>query len=281
MNIKPISQNLRADPGPFAPPPTYVKADAGKKWVKDWNMSDEFDKRGRFWVNRRRWLLFNPNWAGRAPGIFRRDHAYVQRGALILKSKEETRFNENIPHTRVDREGKANARRWGTAFVRTKEKRKYGYYEIKCKMMDSAVSSAFWFAHNRDFEIDVFEYSTSQKVPSNKKEFKNLFMMNTHVFTGKDRKIDTANPAHVDVGRDLSKEIVKVGLLWTRQWIVWYLNDVEVRRIKNTDIHTELHLQLDSELFPDWFGYPGQYGPDKLPNQFEIYYVRSWRMKND
>ena len=228
-------------------------------------MSDEFHKRGGFWVRRRRrWLLHNPNWAGRHPSVFRKENVYVQNGALVLKSQEEV-----IGHI------------WGTAFVRTKAKRQYGYYEIKCKMMDSAISSAFWFAHNRDFEIDVFEYSTSKNIPNSGGQFSNLFMMNTHVFTEEERKKekkDDDNKENVDVGRDLSKEIVKVGLFWIKRWIVWYLNDVEVRRIENRDIHRELHLQLDSDLFEDWFRYPA---PGNLPNQFEIYYVRSWRMVNN
>lgn len=263
------------DAGPFAPPPAYVRPDHGMMWAKDWELSDEFNKLAGFWLRRRRWLLYNPNWLGRGLGFFQKRNTYIENGSLFLSSREETPDDDFL---RANRNRGVGYRKYSTGFVRSKARRTYGYFEISCKMMDSAISSAFWLAHNRNYEIDVFEYSTSEKGQSSGKPFSNLFMMNTHVFKGVNREIDIADPLEIDVGRDLSKERVKVGLLWKRDTITWYLNDVEVRQSKNTSWHHPLHLQFDSEVFKGWFGEPGEYGPNKLPNRFEIYYCRSYMM---
>lgn len=276
MNIP----KLNYDPdeaGPFAPPPQYVKPSKGMRWEKDWDMSDEFDRFRGAWGRKSRWIRYNPHWAGRGIGWFSYRNVYIERGSLFVASREEQPTDEVLRVMKRDPK-LLGFRKYSTGFIRTREKRKYGYFEIYCKLMDSAISSAFWFGSRKDFEIDVFEYSTSSKPPTNGRQFRNLFMMNTHVFRGPKKEIDDASPIEVDVGRDLSKEKIKVGLLWTEEHIVWYLNDVEVRRKKNTDWHTRLHLQLDSEVFADWFGLPGEYAPENLPNRFEIYYCRSYRM---
>eukprot|EP00178_Gracilaria_changii_P014718 TRINITY_DN412_c0_g2_i1.p1 TRINITY_DN412_c0_g2~~TRINITY_DN412_c0_g2_i1.p1 ORF type:complete len:289 (-),score=38.67 TRINITY_DN412_c0_g2_i1:836-1702(-) len=284
MNIP----RLEYDPdkrGAFAPPPSYVEPSRGMRWEKDWEMSDEFDKVRGAWGRRSRWHRYHPNWAGRGLGWFSHRNVYIERGSLFLVSREEQPTDEVLRVMNRDRR-LLGYRRYSTAFVRTRAKRRYGYFEIYCKMMDSAISSAFWFGRRRDYEIDVFEYSTSEKPPTSGREFKNLFMMNTHVFTGPNPEDDIASPLEVDVGRDLSKEDVKVGLLWTKERIVWYLNDVKVREKPNTDWHKKLHLQMDSEVFADWFGLPGEYGKNNLPTKqqstrFEIKYVRSFRMVRD
>lgn len=202
--------------------------------------------------------------------IFRKRNTYVEKGSLFLTSREENPSDEFL---RINRNRGVEYRKYSTGFVRSKAKRQYGYFEISCKLI-SSVSSAFWFARDKDFEIDVFEYSTSQKGQSSGKPFSNLFMMNTHVFKGRNREIDISNPSEIDVGRDLSQEKIKVGLLWRKDTITWYLNDVQVRQSPNSDWHVPLHLQFDSEVFTGWFGEPGQYGPSKLPNRFEIFYLQ-------
>ena len=66
---------------------------------------------------------------------------------------------------------------FSTAFVRTHKKRKYGYFEIVCLLADSNISSAFWFAGrsgDHRTELDVFEYSTSDK-PVRNSHYRNIF----------------------------------------------------------------------------------------------------------
>eukprot|EP00178_Gracilaria_changii_P015034 TRINITY_DN421_c0_g2_i1.p1 TRINITY_DN421_c0_g2~~TRINITY_DN421_c0_g2_i1.p1 ORF type:complete len:391 (-),score=46.93 TRINITY_DN421_c0_g2_i1:1294-2349(-) len=265
------------------PLPYYLQRELAPnmKWVKDWKMSDEFDAYPvRNWYYNNKWLRYNPAWAGRSPSFFSEDNVYVRDNSLWLESRE-TRPSPN-DRQRVPLLHQGNNWRYSTAFIRTTEKRQYGYYEISCKLMDSNVSCAFWFKTPGGKEIDVFEYSTSAKnydiYDHSRVPFKQKFNMNTLVPNGNNFR---ASPLKIDVGRDLSKEIVKVGLLWKRDVVVWYLNDREVRRIRNYDFHVPLFLQLDSEVFPNWFGEPGEYGPKKLPKAWQVFYVRSYQMQRN
>lgn len=274
MNIPPLREGgLFRDRGAQEPPPANVDSlasELGLTLKKDWAMSDEFFKLGGLWFNRGRWHVLNPNgWIGRFPGIFRAKNVFVEKEKLILRSTDET---GDDPCLRRDR----NTARYGTAFVASKQKRQYGYFETRCKLMRSTVTSAFWFANNRDYEIDVFEYSASGKQLPHGVPFSHLLTLNTHVFTGEKKKNDRANPLQIDFGRDISNEIVKIGLLWTEQLVVWYVNDIEVRRVENRDFHVPLRLQLDSELIPNWTGLPEPH--ERFPNSFDVMYVRSWKV---
>lgn len=88
--------------------------------------------------------------------------------------------------------------------------------------MDSMISSAFWFASNEPggwwTEIDVIEYSTSQK----KNQFQK-FNMNTHMHRNGDnpKMKPVRNPKTIDVGYNLSEHPIKMGLDWTKDYITW------------------------------------------------------------
>ncbi|CAN8074569.1 unnamed protein product [Agarophyton chilense] len=265
------------------PLPFYLQQEVPRnmKWVKDWNMSDEFDSYPvQNWYGSNKWVRHNPLWVGREPSYFSKKNVYIRDGALWLETREESPSQEYLNENQGRRIGKS--RRFSTGFIRTTEKRKYGYFEIACKLMDCPVSCAFWFINPRDTEIDVFEYSTSEKVPDiydgSYVPFKRKFNMNALVYSGPNGENVRSNPLKIDVGRDLSQEKIKVGLLWKPDVLVWFLNDREVRRERNHDFHVPLYLQLDSEVFPNWFGEPGQFGGKKLPNAWTIYYVRSYQM---
>ncbi|KAI0558720.1 glycoside hydrolase family 16 [Gracilaria domingensis] len=265
------------------PLPYYLQHEVpgNMKWAMDWNMSDEFDANPtNSWYSSSKWVRHNPLWVGREPSYFSKNNVYIRDGALWLESREERPSPEYLRENHGRPIG--NNRRFSTGFIRTAEKRKYGYFEIACKLMDCPVSCAFWFINHKDTEIDVFEYSTSEKYPDiydgSIVPFKRKFNMNTLVYSGPNGQNVRSNPLKIDVGRDLSQEKIKVGLLWKPDVLVWYLNDREVRRERNNDFHIPLYLQLDSEVFPYWFGEPGQFGRKKLPNAWTIYYVRSYQM---
>lgn len=122
------------DPGP------------GCKWVPIPEMSDEFNGPG----DKSKWDFCNRNWKGRMPGMFMEKNATVKDGALRLTACAEDPPPGSPP----------GYKDFTTAFVRTKAKQKYGYFEITCKPMDAVTSSSFWFASNEGeqgwwTEIDV------------------------------------------------------------------------------------------------------------------------------
>lgn len=255
---------------PFKTPP---RIDPGPNhyWVQNWELSDEFERSlTDSWLRRQRWETINPTWKGRAPSFFKKDNVIVQNGSMKLRSREDNP-PANFPSMYKD---------FSTAFVRTRKRSLYGYFEIYCRMMDSKISSAFWFAYNTPdqwTELDVFEYSTSDKPTAFGKPYKQLFNTNMHVHRNP-KGVKMSSPQVYDAGFDLSAQPVKVGFNWQEDKIQWYLNDKLVREEKNEYFHQPLHLQLDSEAFPKWFGLPETGGCHKnsLPNAFEIFYVRSW-----
>lgn len=255
------------------PPKTPPRIDPGPgfKWVQDWEMSDEFERSiTDSWLRRHRWETINPTWKGRAPSFFKKENVIVNHGSMKIRSKEDQR-PPNFPSMYKD---------FSTAFVRTRRRRRYGYFEIYCRLMDSRISSAFWFSYNTPTlwtELDVFEYSTSDKPTDFGQPYKQLFNTNMHVHRHP-KGVKSSAPKVYDAGYDLSAQPIKVGFNWQPDKIEWYLNDKIVRSEPNIHFHQELHLQLDSESFPNWFGLPETGGSHKnsLPNSFEIFYVRTW-----
>lgn len=148
-------------------------------------------------------------------------------------------------------------------------------------MMDSCISSAFWFAGREPdgtwTEIDVFEYSTS----TNNRNWATWYNTNAHVHHLANVHLEerVSRPAFFDMEVNLSAEAHKYALEWTQDHIAWYFDDREIRRIENKYWHYPLHLQFDSETMPGWWGTPETGGQHKnnLPNCFEVYYVRSWK----
>lgn len=256
-------------PRPDAP---HVPASRGYRWVPDWGMSDEFENgsRGRTWIQQHRWEKTNSKWRGRPPGFFKKSNVSVNQGSLHLYSHEDT-APKNYP---------SMYHSYSTSFVRTKKSRLYGYFEIMCRLMDSPISSAFWFARNdHDLwtELDVFEYSTSRKPSHRGIPYKQLFNTNMHIHRHYDPSVGRqSHPKAFDLDFDLSEIPIRVGFNWQQDTIEWYVNDGLVRKEENLHFHQPLHLQLDSETFPNWFGLPNFEERKNLPRSFQIYYVRSW-----
>ena len=228
------------------------------KWELIPEFSDEFQGTE---LDGTKWFPNNPSWKGRQPGFFSKDNVEVKDGMLHLFAKAE-----NLPdlprgyHT------------FTTAAVQSKNRVRYGYFEIRCRPMDSAASSAFWFYAIDDklwTEIDIFEIGG--KAPD--KEFS--YFTNVHVFktpeTGDKHWEDSTiwtSPYR------LASEFHVYGFLWSKEELIWYVDGKEIRKRKNSDWHQTLTMNFDSEIMTDWFGLPD---PNDLPSVFSIDYVRSWK----
>lgn len=212
---------------PLKTPP---RLDPGRnhEWIQDWEMSDEFEKTvSTSWLRRYRWETFNPTWKGRAPSFFKKDNVIVDNGSMKLKSREDQPPSHFPPVYRDV----------SSAFVRTRRKRLYGYFEIYSRLMDSKVSSAFWFANHQPdkwTELDVFEFSTTDKPTNFGKPFSHLFNTNMHVHRHP-AGIKFSSPKVYDAGFNLSSQPIKVGFNWQQDKIQWFLSkaflDILVERM--------------------------------------------------
>lgn len=258
----------------------------------------------RWWNYQSRWG-YSLAWQGRQPGFFSASNVTFENGGLLLKARQEE------PSAELRKKGYHG---YSTSFVRSKNSFTYGYVEIACKLGDSTISSSFWLKEvprwvppgkvvgRREREIDVFEYSTSKASKPWKDDqvkFANIFHTNTHwhyEWAQREKRVGHALERYRDCKVDLSQQgVVKVGILWGRDRICWYLNDELVREEKR-DGRTEfnlqghfqqfvgqdaprMHIQFDRETMPGFFGVPTE--DDKMHTHngdFKIYYCRTWEM---
>lgn len=210
------------------------------------------------------------------------------RHAIFQSNVEQHRRNIDIPaHQRSPM-----YKDFSTSFVRSAHRQLYGYFEIYCKVADSDISSGFWLAHNEPSphesdswwtQLDVFQYSTSTQKShrGSNAVIDQSVMMNTnhHVHRfgnnlGRPRRFE---PRAINVGENLSLQPHKFAIDWNKDYIAWYFDDRLVRREPNDYFHRPMHLQLDRETFPNWFGLPRNNGVNNLPNFFEVYHIRTWQ----
>lgn len=250
--------------------PASVLADppAESKWGPIAELTDEFqnDK-----LDSTKWHDHNPTWKGRQPGFFSKKNVTVDDGKLHLTARAEDLAD--LPegyHT------------FTTAAVKSKAKALYGYFEIRCKPMNSRASSAFWF-YAQDpgkertrwwTEIDVFEICG--RCPQRDR----AYHTNVHVFvTPEDGKKHWSKAGTWNAPFRLADEFHTYALEWDKKEIKWCVDGKVVRTVENTHWHQPLHMNFDSETMPKWFGLPDK---DNLPSTFSIEYVRSWKkMKKD
>jgi beta-glucanase (GH16 family) len=211
------------------------------------------------------WNNYYPGWNGRQPGYFSRDNVEVKDGCLHLWAKKEPDF-PSYPsgyHT------------YTTAAVQSKTKVKYGYFEIRCRPMESQASSAFWFTDNNSTswtEIDVFEIAGKGGGVDYK------YHMNVHVFKKPGSTTHTQSQTVWTAPFRLAADFHVYGFYWSATELIWYVDGQQVRKSANTDWIYPLTMNFDSETFPDWFGLPKD---EHLPSVFSIDYVHSWERTDE
>ena len=230
----------------------------GSRWVAIPELTDEFDGEK---LDSSKWHDHNPTWKGRQPAWFAKHNVTVSKGMLHLAMRAENL--KGLPkgyHT------------FTSAAVKSTAAVRYGYFEIRCKPMDSHGSSAFWFyAQTPEIwtEIDVFEMGAG--APKHER----IVHMNAHVFH------TLVNPdRHWSKGGKwtapwrLADGYHVYSLQWDADELKYLVDGAVVRRMPNTHWHQPLYLNFDSETMPKWFGLPKT---KDLPSTFSIDYVRSWR----
>ena len=242
--------------------PLSDQGDSGK-WVAYGAMSDEFDG-GK--IDSDTWYDKNPRWMGRQPGWFYDKNVTVSDGKLHLAMKKQ-----EPAEMRKDK----GYHTYTSAAVQSKGLVLYGYFEVKCRPMNSAGSSSFWFYHNTSelwTEIDVFE------IGGKAKGFEKKYNMNVHVFKTPEENRHWSKHGVWYARTNLADDYHVYALEWDKEKVKWYFDGVLVRWVENTHWHQALTLNFDSETMPDWFGLPD----DKdLPSTYSIEYIRAWKSRED
>jgi beta-glucanase (GH16 family) len=237
--------------------PTVKDAAKTTKWTPMNALTDEFEGAK---LDGAKWHDHNPKWKGRQPGFFSKKNVTVASGKLNIAMKAE-----NLP----DLPKGYNTFTCGA--VKSKTRVLYGFFEARCKAMDSRGSSAFWFYDSTKeiwTEIDVFEIGGG--APKHEKKVH----MNVHVFhTPTEKKHWSKASTWTAPGR-LADDYHIYGLDWSKESIKFYIDGVLRRTVKNTHWHQPLYLNFDSETMPKWFGLPKK---ENLPSTFSIDYIRAWK----
>lgn len=222
--------------------------------------------------NHRKWHNINPTWHGRQPGLFASSNVRQTKGELRLigRYEDNSRVFDDVP---------LGYENFTTAFVMTRKRARYGYFEVCVKVGNSRLSSAFWMSLDTPekwTEIDVFEIGGGAVY--NGRDHRRTVHMNAHVFRDIDEGIvpnvnSLSLPAAVLRKKLLRSEFVTFGLDWSKHYITWVIDGKRVRRIENLYWDQPLHIKLDVETMPYWFGLPSR---KTLPSFYRIKYIRAW-----
>ena len=228
------------------------------KWEVLEAFTDEFEGTE---LDPRKWHPGNPQWLGRQPGYFHTKNVTVRDGKLhiTMRAEDLPRLPKGY-HT------------YTCGAVKSKTRVRYGYFEVKCRPMDSRGSSAFWFYDSTPeiwTEIDVFEIGGG--APAHER----VVHMNAHVFhTLPNRGRHWSRGGKWKAPYRLADGYHVYALEWGPDQIRYSVDGVVVRTMPNTHWHQPLCLNFDSETMPKWFGLPKL---ERLPSTFSIEYVRAWK----
>jgi len=239
----------------------------GAHWKPIPELSDEFNGDE---LDPSKWFDHNPWWRGRKRAYFSQKNVVVKDGKLHLTTRAEDLAN--VPE---------GYNTFTTAAVKSKAGAKYGYFEIKCKMMDSRASSAFWFNNRKPdeyTEIDVFE--TGPRMPGNENNV--WFTLHNNAFyiyeplrlNYRKKEYGMYFNTIYKAPYDITSEYHVYGVEWDPDSIKLYVDDQLQWGAPNTGWNQTLFINFDSEIFPNWFGVPDK---SELPATFSIEYIRSWR----
>lgn len=245
------SVEKNSHPAPFGVP-------EAENWLYSELISDEFE--GAV-LDTAKWFDHNPAWLGRQPSLFRKENVRVENGQLILSGRrEDVKDAPEGYHT------------FTSAAVQSKKKVLYGFFEIKCKAMNSALSSAFWLYVQdsvKQEEIDIFEicgrHDSSPSYP------KTYFATSHYIIKTHNLQISD-HVEHISE-QPWAERFFVAGFKWTRDELVWYVDGKEIRRRKNDFWHSPETINFDSEAFPSWWGLPSE---TDNGGEFQIEYFRYW-----
>ena len=246
--------------------PLFDQTNAGR-WRKIPEMSDEFSGDS---LNDQQWWDHYPAWHGRVPARFLPENIRVAAGKLSLTLRKDT----TLPRERLHKKIKEDYFDYSAAAVVSKMAITYGCFEVRIKPAHATCTSSFWFnggAVNakevqRKNEIDVFELAAGHEGSEQK------FGMNMHVFKEPETESHWSNWGNWKAPFNWSEDFHTVNLVWSPNWIRYYVDGHCVRTTRNVAWHVPLQRVFDMEIM-SWLPHPED---SEFPAIYEIDYVRSW-----
>ncbi|WP_136481990.1 T9SS type A sorting domain-containing protein [Cognatitamlana onchidii] len=261
-------------------------------WILNTTMSDEFNGSE---LDKTKWWILGENgdyrskWKGRAPGQFASHNVIVDDGNLIIRSQWEPTFNfaneqlDGIYYGGGRRDD--NSRPITQACVMSETFFKYGYMEVRAKIADAPVTSAFWTTGYHS-EIDMVENYGKRPIGNprgtnsiiERKQRTNMINWDPDIPSNhRNWKVEN------DMGIRLAEDYHVYGFEWDKDYIRTYFDGNLLRSETRQNFESNnqwrhdhpQELWLDSEVFY-WYGTPAE-ADLVTPAEFKIDYVRIWQ----
>lgn len=259
---------------PLPPAPEHSMVDAPlfdqanvSRWRKVPEITDEFEGDS---LNEQQWWDHYPAWHGRVPARFLPENIRVADGKLNLTLRKDT----TLPREHLHKDIEEDYFDYSAAAVVSKIAITYGCFEVRFKPAHATCTSSFWFnggAINEDKverknEIDVFELAAGHVGHEQR------FGMNMHVFKEPETDGHWSNWGNWKAPFNWSEDFHTVNLVWTPNWIRYYVDGHCVRTTRNVAWHVPLQMVFDMEIM-SWLPHPDD---SEFPATYQIDYVRSW-----
>ncbi|QQY83301.1 T9SS type A sorting domain-containing protein [Tamlana sp. s12] len=262
-------------------------------WILNTTISDEFNATQ---LDKSKWWVLGENgdyrnkWKGRAPGQYAPHNVRVEGGELILTSQWEPSYNfANEIHDGTWYGGSTtssdNSKPITQACVMSETFFKYGYMEIRAKIADAPVVSAFWTTGYHS-EIDMIENFGKLPIgnPTNRPASLTRKIRTNLINWDPDIPSKHQNwKVEDDTGVQLAAEYHVYGFEWDKDYVKTYLDGQLLRHVTRQELESKdqwrhdapQEIWFDNEVF-SWYGLPSQ--PDlATPAEYKIDYVRIWQ----
>lgn len=191
------------------------------------------------------------------------DHVVMDGGSLKIKTTYD-------PH---ERDGKTISYKSG--IVKSKDPQLYGYFEARIKGAAKypGVCPAFWLYNNAGdhaTEIDIVELTQEGT------EKTMWFSQHVFILPGETEKKQRSSKHPIEADFDPRDDFHVYACHWTKNAIVWYVDEKEVARETNINHHQPLYVSLSMGIRQPLYGSPSG---DGFPTEMEVDYVRIWKDK--
>lgn len=152
----------------------------------------------------------------------------------------------------------------------------YGYVEMNAKVTGGEGFLSTFYMFNQDFEknkpeIDIIEFIGDR--PDKAYQTYHYFDSNRARWaTGERHSTPTMETV---ASSDLSAGFHTYSVLWEPGLVVWYIDEIEVRRLTGVRVSDEpMNIIAQLVVGSEWIGEPDA---ASLPKTFEIDYIRAWQ----